>query len=127
MITIENQEWKIKLAQQNIAEAGLIGVVTPFLGDAQNIIKEINEPQFDFLFMDIWPGDYLACIKELRPKMKEGSFIVCDNLLTHRSRDGSITARGTEGDDYLQFATENFSASSTILNIGSGVHIGLLI
>lgn len=122
--TVENQEWKAELARQNIEKAGLSDVVTVISGDASEISKRIKG--IDFLFVDIWPGDYLRCIRNILPKIRQNSLIVADNLLTHRNREGNITPRGPEGNDYLDFINETLKIPSTILPIGSGVQIGLL-
>lgn len=122
--TVENQEWKAELARQNIEKAGLSDVVTVVSGDALEVSKGIEK--IDFLFMDVWPGDYLNCIQDILPRMNQGSLIVADNLLTHRDRVGNITPRGPEGDDYLKFINETLNISNKILPIGSGVQIGLL-
>ncbi len=123
--TVENQEWKAELARQNIEKAGLSDTATVILGDALlEIPKTVDK--IDFLFMDIWPGDYLSCIKKILPEMKQDSLIVADNLLTHRDREGNKIPRGPEGDDYLNFMNETLKIPGMILPIGSGVHIGFL-
>jgi predicted O-methyltransferase YrrM len=122
--TVENQEWKAALARQNIENAGFSDVVTVVSGNALEVSKGIEK--IDFLFMDIWPGDYLPCIQDMLPWMRQGSLIVADNLLTHRDRAGNITPRGPEGDDYLKFINGTLKIPNKILPIGSGVQIGLL-
>jgi predicted O-methyltransferase YrrM len=123
--TIENQEWKVDLAMQNIKKAGLSDITTVLTGDALEVSKKIDK--IDCLFMDIWPGDYLPCIQNILPMMTSGSLIVVDNLLTHRNRKGNITPRGPEGDDYLQFISRKFKTTSSVMPIGSGVQVGVLI
>lgn len=122
--TVENQEFKAELAKQNIEKAGLSEVATVVYGDALEIVKGVEK--IDLLFMDIWPADYLPCVQAALPKMRQGSLIVADNLLTHRDRQGKITPKGPEGDDYLHFVKTTFNISDKVLPMGSGVHAWFL-
>lgn len=124
VITVENQNWKVDLAKENIEKAGLTDTVTVILGDAKEISKEIGE--IDFLFMDIWTGDNLPCFNNLKPKLKTGSLFIVDNLSTHRDRDGKIYPRGSEGDDYLEYNNSIDIPNIKMDEIGSGIQIGLI-
>ena len=123
--TVENQKWKIDLAKSNLQKVGLAKVVDFVLGDAREKIEGLKN-HVDFLFLDIWPDEYLPCLTGLMPKLKPMTLIVADNMLTHRDRDGNITPRGEEGNDYLEFIQNQSKFLSKDLEIGSGLNIAML-
>jgi predicted O-methyltransferase YrrM len=122
VVTIEKQLEKTQGASQNIIKVGLEDRVTIVPGRAQEVLPQLKQP-IDFLFMDILPEEYLDCIRGCRDRLKKGAIVICDNFSGHRERDGKITARINEGNDFIEYCRGNFESVSEILNIGSGIVI----
>jgi len=120
--TIEKQAEKSQDAILNLKKAGLVDFVDVITGQAQEVLSRATEP-IDFLFMDILPGEYLGCIQKCKSSLKKGAIIICDNFMGHRNRSGQFTNRGEDGNDFIEFAQNNFKSVSEILNIGSGIII----
>ena len=74
LITIEIDEDRYRIAQQNIKAAGLSDYVDARLADAHILVKELEGP-FDFIFSDADKDWYTQYFKDLYPKLEiDGCF-----------------------------------------------------
>ena len=55
IVTIENYEKRIPIAQENFKRAGRTSQITLLFGDAAELLKTLDEP-FDLIFMDAAKG-----------------------------------------------------------------------
>jgi predicted O-methyltransferase YrrM len=78
--TIEKNPELKAIAEKYFEKAGLTKKVKYYLGNAINIIPDINE-QFDLVFMDADKKNYLNYYKQIFDKVKTGGFIIADNAL----------------------------------------------
>ncbi len=78
--TIEKNPELKAIAEKYFEKAGLTKKVKYYLGNAINIIPDINE-QFDLVFMDADKKNYLNYYKQIFDKVKTGGFIIVDNAL----------------------------------------------
>ena len=78
--TIEKNPELKAIAEKYFEKAGLTKKIKYYLGNAVNIIPEINE-QFDLVYMDADKKNYLNYYKQIFDKVKTGGFIIIDNAL----------------------------------------------
>ncbi len=80
LITLEIDEKRQLEAKKNIKSLGLSDYVEFILGDAHEVVKELEGP-FDFVFSDADKGWYVQYFKEMDPKLKKGGRFTAHNVL----------------------------------------------
>ncbi len=80
LISMEIVPEKVEYARSKLAEVGLQEQVEFMVGDAQELIRTIDEP-VDFVLLDLWKEFYTPCFELLRPRLEPGALIVADNML----------------------------------------------
>ena len=88
--TTEIMESKIKLAESNFIKAKVEGIVTLLKGDILDILRDWNEGDIDFIFIDANKEDYLKYYESVLPFLKSGGIIVADNIFSHRDELGNF-------------------------------------
>lgn len=129
IVTIENYDKRIPIAKENFARAGKEKQITLLFGDAQDVLKTIDEP-FDFIFMDAAKGQYINYFPEVMRLLAPGGTLVSDNVLqdgdiieSHyivERRNRTIYKRMRE---YLYELTHREDLQTAILPIGDGVTV----
>ena len=85
---------------------------------------------FDLAFIDALKPEYLAYVRELRPRLAPGALVVADNVLWSGRTSGGRPSREGDGTDALRefclamFADPDFE--TTILPIGDGLLVAAL-
>lgn len=79
LYTIEIDEERYNLAQENFKKSGLNNVVA-IKGDAVEEIKKIDE-KFDFVFIDASKGHYLEFFEDSYKLLNENGIIFIDNIM----------------------------------------------
>src|SRR4030042_2407492 len=79
VITLERDQEMAVRAQANFAKAGLSSSVEVQVGEALNLLSQLNAP-FDFLFMDIDKESYLPALPHCRRLPKRGGLLFTDNV-----------------------------------------------
>lgn len=79
LYTIEIDEERYNLAQENFKKSGLKNVVA-IKGDAVEEIKKIDE-KFDFVFIDASKGHYLEFFEDSYKLLNENGIIFIDNIM----------------------------------------------
>ena len=131
IVTIENYEPRIPIANNNIKNMGFENRITLIEGDATEVLPTLEGP-FDFVFMDAAKGQYINFWPEIKRLTKDGGIIVTDNVL----QDGdiiesryAITRRNRtihkRMRDYLYELTHDKGYTTTILPLGDGVSISV--
>jgi len=78
--TIEvNEEFK-EIITRYIKEAGLEGKIRLYIGAAVNILPALSE-EFDLVFIDADKENYSTYYDLVFPKVKQGGYIIADNVL----------------------------------------------
>jgi predicted O-methyltransferase YrrM len=72
---------KVAVARRNLDEAGLSAVSEVREGDAMQMLGDLAAP-IDFVFLDGWKDLYLPVLELLKPKLRKGSVVVADNILS---------------------------------------------
>lgn len=132
--TIENYEKRIPIARRNIALAGKEKVITLLEGDAMEIMPELEENQFDFVFMDAAKAQYIHFLPEVLRLMKEGALLITDNVFQEgdlieskyvvRRRDRTIHKRMRE---YLETVKNHPQLETSIVPLGDGITVSVKI
>jgi predicted O-methyltransferase YrrM len=109
LITMEIDQGRARLAQENFRAAGLAPLVTVARGDALQEIPKVPDP-LDFVFIDVWKQGYIPCLKLVLPKVRPGGVIVAHNVTNLRD----------ELADFIHEVTTNPQLKSSIENPGPG-------
>lgn len=131
LVTIENYEKRIPIAMENFKKAGREKQITLLPGDAQEVLKTLEEP-FDFIFMDAAKGQYIHFLPEIMRLLKTGGILVSDNVLqdgdlieSHfavERRNRTIYKRMRE---YLYVLKHHEELETSILPLGDGVTVSV--
>jgi predicted O-methyltransferase YrrM len=79
LIGTELEPMKARRAQENLAAAGLAGVVEIRIGDALETLKDGIEGDVDLVLLDGAFSLYLPVLKLLEPYLREGAFVIGEN------------------------------------------------
>lgn len=79
LVTIEIVPANAKEAEANFRRAGLEKYVTVKIGDARQVVKQIEGP-IDFLFLDCGYSNYAPCFVALEKRLTPGATVVADNV-----------------------------------------------
>jgi predicted O-methyltransferase YrrM len=80
LITIEKDDEITAFARKYIPRSGMADSITLLGGDAKEIIPTLND-SFDLVFLDAEKDEYLDYYELVLPKVREGGFILADNVL----------------------------------------------
>lgn len=112
VISLERDADKQALAKRNLARAGLLDRVDLRLGDATELVAQL-EGTFDFVFFD---ADRLSAPQQLQlllPKLETGALVLADNALSHPDQIVS----------YLQAISSLENFDHMIIPIGKGLSL----
>ena len=129
--TIENYEKRISAARENFKKAGKEKQITLLEGDAQKVLKTLEEP-FDFIFMDAAKGQYIHFLPDILRLLVKGGILISDNVLqdgdiiqSHfavERRNRTIYKRMRE---YLGTLKKSSELETAILPLGDGVALSV--
>ena len=114
---MENLETKHEEALANLKRAKLDDVVEVRLGDAKEIVKDIDGP-IDVVFVDAWKEDYVEYFDAVLPKLNIGGCVVADNI-TYPERMRELMK------DYQVHVRSKPNVRSHLLPIGSGLEMSV--
>lgn len=130
LYTIEHNESRVEKARENFKKAGLLDRATFFVGNVHELIDFVSG-EFDFLFFDGPKSHYLEFLQKLRPFLKSGAVVVCDNVLFR-----GIVEEKTEVERRMRTIAGNMRAfldyitgdewESAVYDIGDGVSVSIL-
>jgi predicted O-methyltransferase YrrM len=109
LLTLEIDEGRARLAQENFRAAGVDATVTLKLGDALEEIPKLQGP-FEFVFIDASKQDYVQYLNMVLPMVPPGGVIVAHNVTDLRD----------ELRDFLHAVGTNPQLKTTIENPGPG-------
>ncbi len=107
LITLEISPARAKTAEASFRKAGLERFVTVKVGDARELVKQIDGP-IDFVFIDCGPSNYGACLKGLQNKLEKGAVLVADNAGLY----------GGGMDDYLKKVRADYKSRLEWFDVG---------
>jgi caffeoyl-CoA O-methyltransferase len=97
LFTIEIDDEITEFALSYIEKSGLAGRITLLRGDARLIVPGLEEI-FDLVYLDAEKDEYLDYYEALFPKLKNGGFIVADNVLW----GGKVLEKPGSGDPFTR-------------------------
>ena len=127
--TLEKDEIRFNIANENIKNKGLNDKITTYLCDAVNYLKTCNK-KYDFIYLDGPKGQYITYLPLLTKLLNPNGIIFADNLNFHGMVTGEIpVTKGCRAmikglKNYIQEVTTN-PIYETILykEIGDGVGV----
>jgi predicted O-methyltransferase YrrM len=117
VITMELADWKQAYARDQIARAGLSGVVDFRLGDAVTMIEADAGP-FDFILLDIWKELYLPCFEAFYGKLSDEAIIAADNMIYPPQAREDVRR-------YRAAVRSKSDLQTSLLPIGSGIELSV--
>ncbi len=118
LITMEIDESRHKEALANFKEAGLSAFIDARLGNAHDLVKEVEGP-FDFVFSDADKDWYINYFKDVSQKLKSGGCFSAHNV--HSEGSGRRGSSGTRA--YLEYVKGLDNYATTVDDSGNGLAI----
>lgn len=122
LYTIEIDEERYNLAQENFKKSGLDNIIS-IKGDALEEVKKIDD-KFDFVFIDASKGHYMEFFEDSYKLLNDGGIVFIDNIMfrgylykEYPKRFKTIVKRLDSFIDYLYEKEEKF----VLLPFGDGV------
>lgn len=91
LYTVESHQERYDRSQVNFEESGLRPRIVSLKGHAPEVFLDRERygydeypPQWDLVFMDATKKEHPDFFAAVRPKLKEGSHLLIDNVLSHR-------------------------------------------
>ena len=126
--TVEIDEERFKIANQNIKDKKLDSKIKTHLVDAKLYIENCNKT-YDFIYLDGPKGQYINYLPQLTKLLNSNGIIFADNLYFHGMVTGKIpTSKGCRAmikglKNYIHEITTNPIYDTAIYDIGDGVGV----
>ena len=91
VIGTEIEPTKARVANANLADAGLERFVDVRVGDARETLRDAGGP-VDFLLLDSWIPMVRPVIDVVAPQLRRGAIVVCDNVETYEREYADYTS-----------------------------------
>ncbi len=114
VVTLEANPDKARSARENLARAGVAGVVEIVEGPARETLARLPGP-FELVFLDADRASYLGYLEAILPKMPAGALLVADNVVSHAD----------ELADYLARIKSHPDLFSVTVPVGKGEEVSL--
>jgi caffeoyl-CoA O-methyltransferase len=121
--TIEINDELVEFAAGYFNEAGLNDCIVQHVGDASDILPELNE-QFELAFLDADKRQYLSHYQMILPKITPGGLIIADNTLWGGKVVGKIAREDEQTIAIMafnEFVKNDPRVEATILPIRDGM------
>ena len=105
LLTLEIDEGRACLAEENFRQAGVDSLVTLKRGNALEDLPKLQGP-FEFVFIDAWKQDYVRYLELVVPLVPPGGVIVAHNVRDLRDQLQDFI-RAVKTDPHLKTAFEN--------------------
>ena len=122
--TIELRENDAETAQNNFDKSIFKDQIRLHIGDAKEIIPGIDE-EWDLVFIDADKLNYIEYYELTLPKLKQGGFIIADNVLFH----GEVFAENISGKNALaihafnEHTAEDIRTAQVMLTVRDGISL----
>jgi predicted O-methyltransferase YrrM len=81
--TVELADYKVELAAENFARAGLASVITQLHAEAGAVLAGMEAGSVDLLFLDSERSEYPGWWPDIRRVLRAGGLLVVDNATSH--------------------------------------------
>ena len=109
LTTLEIDEGRARLAEENFQAAGVASLVTLRRGDALELIPKLHGP-FEFVFIDAWKQDYVRYLEMVLPMVPAGGLILAHNVTDLRD----------QLQDFIHSVQTNPQLDTRLVNAGPG-------
>ena len=123
--TIDINEELVSIQNKYFKKSKCNNSITQHVGDARNIIKNINE-EFDVVFLDADKENYIEYYELVIEKVKKGGLIIADNVLW----TGKVVEPDKDDDELTQYLidfnkmiNEDDRVENIILPLRDGLNI----
>ena len=123
--TIDINEELVSIQNKYFKKSKCNNSITQHVGDAKNIIKNINE-EFDVVFLDADKENYIEYYELVIEKVKKGGLIIADNVLW----TGKVVEPDKDDDELTQYLidfnkmiNEDDRVENIILPLRDGLNI----
>ena len=123
--TIDINEELVSIQNKYFKKSKCNNSITQHVGDARNIIKNINE-EFDVVFLDADKENYIEYYELVIEKIKKGGLIIADNVLW----TGKVVEPDKDDDELTQYLidfnkmiNEDDRVENIILPLRDGLNI----
>lgn len=129
LTTVELNADRAKMATQNFNEFNVSNRVNLIVNDAMKELENLQNQEFDFVFLDGPKGQYTAYLPLILNILTVGGIIFCDNIeFNHMVNSDKVAPRKvrTIVNNLKKFKTEitnNANLKTTFYNVGDGVAI----
>ena len=100
--TIDNNPERDALVKRYIAEAGMEGKIIPHVGNAAELIRQLNYT-FDLVFIDADKSNYSLYYDMVIDRVNEGGIIITDNVLWSGKVVEPVNPKDTDTIALLEF------------------------
>ena len=131
IVTIENYDKRIVVAQENIKKSGKDEIILLLEGDALDIMPSLDD-KFDFIFIDAAKAQYINFLPHVLRLLKKDGILLADNVLQEGEliesryavtrRDRTIHSRMRE---FLYEVKHMEELETTIIPIGDGMTLSV--
>ncbi len=98
--TVEMSEFKVKLATDNFARAGLSSFIRLIHDDAGRVLERLEPNTFDLIFLDSERNEYSVWWPHIRRALRPGGLLVVDNATSHREQLAPFVALVKDDTDF---------------------------
>ncbi len=106
---IEVEDWRAKMARENLERAGVSELVEVLEGDALEVLPKIEGP-LDYVFLDAAKHQYVDYFNLVWEKVRPGGLIVADNVVNLASAL----------QEYIKMVKAHEGLESVLVPIGGG-------
>ena len=132
LVTVENYEKRIEIAKTNIDKYLDVDKVKLVESDITNYLKNTNDNDFDFVFLDAAKAQYITWLPYIKKMMKKDAILVSDNIFKDGEvleskyyiikRDRTIHKRMRE---FLYTISHDEELDTTFFNVGDGISVSI--
>lgn len=105
VVTIEKDEKHHNIAKANFEKFGIKNI-TPLLGDANELLKQFHQDEFDAIFIDADKKSYPKYLEATYPLLRKGGLLLADNTLLWSDIHNEPTAERSKN---IYSAIRNFN------------------
>ncbi len=125
LLTIEIDESRYETAVANFYEAGLSAWIDARLGDAHELVPELEGP-FDFVFIDADKNWYAEYFRALLPKLEKGGCFTAHNVSAPDARTGRRRRGGGMAPDFVRELLDTPELETEFFRAGGGLSVSFL-
>lgn len=129
LTTIELNKKSFDIAKKTFEEEGLTNRVTQILGDAKDVILNLEKNSFDFIFLDGPKGQYYRYLPVLIKLLKKGGILFADNIYFKGlvKKEGFVEKKHrtivNNLRKYINMLSESEELNTKFYDIGDGISV----